>query len=585
MARFSEIWLSELYTKSDIVDVISDYTSLTERGGRYWGLCPFHHEKTPSFSVDREKQLYYCFGCKVGGNVANFIMKMENLTFGEAVELLSRRCGLPMPQMIDDKQYHEVKEKKKQIAQMHKAAARFYHDTLMSPEGAQALAYLKRRGIGEDAVKRFGLGFAPDKWDCVGSLLAQIGYAAPLIGESGLVTAKNDKVFDTFRNRVMYPIINVFGDVIAFGGRVLNDSTPKYLNTRDTVLFNKRRNLYGIDLLRRQRSIKSAVIVEGYMDVVSMYAHGVKAVVASLGTALTKEQAILLKRYTSDVFIAYDGDEAGEIATHKAMDILETEGLSVRVIRFDDGVDPDDFIRKQGITGFAKKVKAAPTAIGYRLEMKKREFILDTEDGREGYAIEAAKIIDGIESPIKRERYAETVAEQTGYSAASILNQINKKKSNENINANYRYNKTEKTAGDGSQSAFLVCALANMRYFADVADEIGVEEFELKSHKNIFSALYDSVKKGIQPTYAELLSHLEDEEDRNEAARLMEIKSAADDPSAFLKDCVRRIRHSQLGKERESLMEALRSASAEDQRKLLARIGEIDKELNRKRFE
>lgn len=585
MARFSDVWLSELYTKSDIVDVISEYTTLTERGGRHWGLCPFHHEKTPSFSVNREKQLYYCFGCKQGGNVANFIMKVENLTFGESAELLARRCGLPMPQMIDDKQYRQIKEKKQQIAAMHKLVARFYYDTLMAPEGKGALDYLKKRGISEDAIKRFGLGYSPDKWDSVTTLLTHNGYSSALISESGLVTTKNDKVFDTFRNRVMYPIINVFGDVIAFGGRVLDDSTPKYLNTKETVLFNKRRNLYGIDLLRRQQSIKSAVIVEGYMDVVSMYAHGVKSVVASLGTALTKEQAILLKRYTSDVFIAYDGDEAGEIATHKAIDILETEGFSVRVIRFDEGRDPDDFIRKFGLTGFAKKVKTAPSAIGYRLEMKMREYLMDTEDGKEGYAIEASKIIARIDSPIKRERYAEVIAERTGYSAASILSQMHKKNINENTNANYRYNKTEKTAADGSQSAFLACAMADVRYFADVANDISAEEFPHKSHKNIFSALYDSVKRGIQPTSAELLSQLEDEEDRNEAVRLMGIKTAAENPLAFLKDCVTKMRVERREGERETLKEALRGAPIDEQRKLLIKIGDIDKELNQIRFE
>ncbi len=582
MARFSDSWLSELYNKTDIVDVVSDYTALTEKGGNYWGLCPFHHEKTPSFSVNREKQLYYCFGCKQGGNAANFIMKTENLTFGESVELLARRCNLSMPQMIDDKQYREVKEKKKLIAEMHKTAARVYHDMLMSAEGAGALAYLKRRGIGEDVVKRFGLGYAPDKWDTITSLLTQSGYSSSIIGESGLITEKNGKLFDTFRNRVMYPIINVFGEVIAFGGRVLDDSTPKYLNTRDTVLFNKRRNLYGIDLLRRQKSIKSAVIVEGYMDVVSMFAGGVKSVVASLGTALTREQAVLLKRYTSDVFIAYDGDEAGEIATQKAMGILEAEGFSVRVIRFNDGMDPDDFIRKYGLNGFAKKVKAAPSALGYRLEMKKRDFLLDTEDGREGYAIEAAKIIAGIDSPIKRERYAEAVAEQTGYSAASILGQMHKRAASENTNSNYRYNKTEKTA-DSPQSAFLACALAQVRYFAEVADEIGVDEFFHKSHKIIFSTLYDSVKRGIQPTYAEVLSQIDDEEDRNEAARLMGMNAAADDPVVYLRDCIVRIRILGLENKRGELMEALRSASSDERRKLLAEIGEIDKELNLKK--
>ncbi len=583
MARFTDVWLSDLYAKNDIVDVISEYTTLNERGDRYWGLCPFHHEKTPSFSVSRDRQLYYCFGCKQGGNVTNFIMKVENFTFGEAVEVLARRAGIPMPQTIDDKQYQQIKEKKQKIAAMHKLAARYYHDTLMSPQGHEALSYLKRRGIGEDVIKRFGLGFVPDKWDTVANLLAENGYAPGLIEESGLVTAKNGKVFDTFRNRVMFPIINVFGDVIAFGGRVMDNSTPKYLNTKDTTLFNKRRNLYGIDLLRRQKNIKSAVIVEGYMDVVSMYAHGVKAIVASLGTALTKEQAVLLKRYTSDVFIAYDGDEAGEIATQKAMDILEAEGFAVRVIRFEEGLDPDDFIRKNGLSGFAKKVKAAPSAIGYRLEIKKREFLLDTADGKEGYAIEASKIISRIESPIRRERYAEIVAKETGYSAASILGQIQKKPVNENINTNYRYNKTEKTAGDGAPSAFLACAMDNVRFFADVADDLNADDFLLLPHKNIFSALYDSVKRGIQPTYAEIISQLDEEEDRGEAARLAGLQTAVDNPLVFLKDCAEAIRIQKRERERQVLIEALRGASVEQKRKLLAEIGEIDKELNQKK--
>lgn len=585
MARFSDVWLSDLYAKSDIVDVVSSYTTLSERGGRYWGLCPFHNEKTPSFSVSRDKQLYYCFGCKQGGNVSNFIMKTENLSFGEAVELLARRAGLPMPQMLDDKKFHEIKEKKQTIASMHKIAARHYRDVLFSPQGKEALDYLKRRGIGEEAVLRFGIGYAPDRWEDVGTLLAENGFSQSLINESGLVTVKDGKAFDAFRNRVMFPIINVFGDVIAFGGRVLGDANPKYLNTRETLLFNKRRNLYGIDLLRKQRAAKSAVIVEGYMDVVSMFAHGVKAVVASLGTALTKEQAVLLKRYVEDVFVAYDGDEAGEIATQKALGILEAEGHSVRVIRFEQGQDPDDFIRKQGLRGFAAKVKAAPTAIGYRLHVAEQGFDMSSEDGREGYAIEAAKILAGIESPISRERYAEAVAKKTGYTAASILGQMEKNPAAENTNTNNRYNSTGKSAQSDVEGAFLAYAMANMRYFAEVADDLCAADFSLIPHKNIFSALYDSVKRGIQPTYAELLSELEGEEDRNEAVRLSEIGFVAEEPVAYLKDCIRRIRTRKKEQERQVLFKELHGATGENMRKLLAEIGEIDKELSRSKLE
>ncbi len=579
MARFDDVWLSELYAKNDIVDVISSYTTLTERGGRYWGLCPFHNEKTPSFSVNRDRQLYYCFGCKQGGNVANFIMKADSLMFGEAVEVLARRVGMTVPQAVDDKQYRQIKEKKHKLAEMHKIAARYYFDTLHAPAGVRALDYLKRRGIGEDIIRRFGLGFAPDSWDNVARLLADNGYPSELISESGLVTVKNGKSFDTFRSRVMFPIINVFGEVIAFGGRVIGDGEPKYMNTRDTLLFNKRRNLYGVDLLRRQRNIKSAVIVEGYMDVVSLHAHGVKAAVASLGTALTREQAVLIKRYTENVFLAYDGDEAGEIATHKALSILEGEGLAVRVIRFEAGMDPDDFIRKSGLQGFHKKVKAALSPDSYRLEIRKRDFDITSEDGKEGYAIAASQIITRIESPIRRERFAEQVSQETGYSTASILGQMERLESKKNTNANNRYNNTGKSAQDDAEGIFLAYAMAHCLLLNDLGGRLSPEYFEQKTHKNIFSALYNNAKKGIQPTYAELLSELEEEETRSEAARLAGMQTVAEDPLAYMQDCLNGIRVRQLEKRRQQLRDELRAAEGDKKRTLLAEIGKLDKEL------
>jgi DNA primase len=579
VARFDDAWLSELYAKNDIVDVISSYTTLTERGGRYWGLCPFHHEKTPSFSVSRDRQLYYCFGCKQGGNVANFIMKADSLTFGEAVEALARRVGVAVPQAVEDKEYREIKEKKKKIADMHRLAARFYFDTLHAPAGARAMEYLKRRGIGEEDIRRFGLGFAPDNWDSVARLLEQNGYPQALIGESGLVSVKNGKSFDTFRSRVMFPIINVFGEVIAFGGRVIGEGEPKYLNTRDTLLFNKRRNLYGIDNLRKQRNIKSAVIVEGYMDVVSLCAHGVKAAVASLGTALTREQAVLLKRYTENVYLSYDGDEAGEIATKKALGILEAEGLNIRVIRYEDNMDPDDFIRKFGLKGFAAKVKAALSPDSYRLEVAKKSFDLLTEDGREGYAQEASKIIERIESPIRRERYAEQVSGETGYSITSILGQTQRLETEKNTNTNNRYNNIEKSVNDDAEGTFLAYAMAYPLLLSDLGSSLNPELFEHMTHKIIFSALYDNAKRGIQPTYAELLSELEGEDVRSEAARLAGLMTVAEDPLAFMKDCLANMRAAGLEKRRTALKDELRQAQGEQKRQLLAEIGELNKEL------
>ena len=579
MARFTDDWLSELYSKNDIVDVVSEYTTLNERGGRHWGLCPFHNEKTPSFSVSRDKQLYYCFGCKQGGNVTNFIMKTENLTFPEAVERLAKRVNMPMQQVMENEQYKKVTQKKKTIAAMNRTAALSYYNILHSEKGRKALEYLKKRGIDEKIIKRFGLGFAPDEWNTVTDLLRKEGFKDEDIKDSGLVSVKNGSMYDVFRGRVMFPIINTFGDVIAFGGRVLGDEVPKYLNTRETAAFNKRRNLYGLDHVRKLKDIKGVVIVEGYMDVVSLSAHGVKAVVASLGTALTRQQAVLIKRYTGNVFIAYDGDEAGRLATMKALDILEAEGLSVRVLVFDEGLDPDDFIRKNELAGFAKKVKNSLSSVAYRLETKKKDFNLETQDGREGYAIEAAKIIAKLDSPIKQERYVNIVASQTGFSEKAIEQQIGAKIQTRTQNDISR--KSDKTSGD-IEDVFLAYAMANPQHILGVAHQIHKDDFETDGHKKIFSVLMDYVKRGIQPTYAEIVSELESEEIASEAARLAEKQTVAADPAGFMNDCAAKLKKHVLETKRQRLKEELKNASGDEMKKLLAEISGLDKELSDK---
>ncbi len=579
MAHFTDDWLSELYSKNDIVDVVSEYTTLNERGGNYWGLCPFHNEKTPSFSVNREKQLYYCFGCKQGGNVTNFLMKTENITFPEAVERLAKRVNMPMQQVLENEQYKKVTQKKKTIAAMNRTAALAFYNILHSDKGRKALEYLKKRGIDEKVIKRFGLGFALDEWNTITDLLRKEGFKDEDIKDSGLVSVKNGSMYDVFRGRVMFPIINTFGDVIAFGGRFLGDEVPKYLNTRETVAFNKRRNLYGLDHVRKLKGIKGVVIVEGYMDVVSLSAHGVKAVVASLGTALTRQQAVLIKRYTNNVFIAYDGDEAGRVATMKALDILEAEGLSVRVLVFDEGLDPDDFIRKNELAGFAKKVKNSLSATAYRLETKKKQFNLETQDGRESYAIEAAKIIAKLDSPIKQERYISIVASQTDFSEKAIEQQIGRKAEQKTQGSTVRTG--DKKSSD-IESVFLAYAMANPQHLPGIAHIIHQDDFETAEHKKIFSVLMDYVKRGIQPTYAEIVSELESEEIASEAARLAEKQTVASDPAGFLSDCAARLKKHVLETKRRQLKEELKSASGDKMKKLLAEISGLDKELSDK---
>jgi DNA primase len=303
----------------------------------------------------------------------------------------------------------------------------------------------------------------------------------------------------------------------------------------------------------------------------------------STSTTLTKEQAQLLKKYTTDVYVSYDGDEAGEIATMKAIDILGAQGFKVKVIRYEQEKDPDEFIKAKGLQGFAKKVSGAPDAIAYKLDVKKSEFDISTDDGKEQYAIAASKIIEGIESPIIKERYVKRVVGETGYSPDSILGQIQKKELSENTNDNKRYNSIENN-GDSAESTFLAYLLSNSRYVLDISDEIHPEELTEGSHKNIFSALYDSVKRGIQPTYAELISELENEEDRNEAARLASMQIVADDPIELLRDCIFKIRTRRLIESRQELVNKLKGATGEEMRKLLADISELDKELNQRRY-
>ncbi len=584
MTRFTEGWLYELYAKNDIVDVISGYTTLNERAGRYWGLCPFHHEKTPSFSVNRDKQLYYCFGCKQGGNVANFIMKIENVSFSEAVELLAKRANMEMPEKIDDKEYFDLKQKRQRILEINKTAARFYFDTLNSPEGTAGREYLKKRGIEDNIIKRFGLGYAPDAWSGIFDLLKGKGFSESIIRDSGLVSVKDNKPFDTFRNRVMFPIFSPLGEVIAFGGRVIGEGAPKYLNSRETAVFSKRKNLYGINLIRKMSNLKGVVLVEGYMDVVSLCANGVKAAVASLGTALTKEQAQLLKKYTSDIYVAYDGDEAGEIATMKAIEILYGQGLKVKVIRFENNKDPDEFIKSEGLKGFALKVKDAPDSISYKLDVKKKEFDLSTDDGKEQYAIAASKIIENIESPIAKERYVNRIALETGFSSDSIAGQIQKKEDPKNTNDNKRYNIIEND-DDSAECAFLAYLINDTRYVADVAGEVDKDDFSMDSHKNIFSALYDSEKRGIQPTYAELISELENEDDRSEAVRLSNMQVEADEPLVYLKDCIEKMKAGKLTRLRAELLKSLRIAEGDERRSLLAQISELDRKSGKSKLQ
>ena len=331
-------FIDELVARSDIVDVVSDYVNLAPKGGSYWGLCPFHGEKTASFHVLPDRQLYHCFGCGKGGGVVSFVMELENLPYLDALRLLAKRAGMEFPEGDLDE---SGRRRRARLLQLNKEAARYFHSQLHSPAGREGLEYLRGRGLSKGIMTRFGLGFAPESWDSLTKAMTDKGFAKGDLLDAGLaVSGKKGGVYDRFRNRVMFPIIDLRGDVIGFGGRVLGDGTPKYLNSPDTPVFNKSRNLFALNLAKTTK-LGRIVLTEGYMDTISLYQAGFDCAVASLGTALTADHAKLLSRFTKEVVICYDADAAGVQAANRAIPMLEKTGLKVRVLRVNGAKDPD----------------------------------------------------------------------------------------------------------------------------------------------------------------------------------------------------------------------------------------------------
>lgn len=417
---FPDAWLDELLAKNDIVSVVSSYVELRPKGRRLWGLCPLHGEKTPSFSVSPDKQMFYCFGCHAGGTVIQFIMQMERMSFVEAVKLLANRAGMELPENADDTAMQRERAYKERLYAACKAAARFYMETLLGPDGAPGRAYLAGRGLTSESVKRFGIGYAPAAWDALKTHLLAAGFAQQELLDAGLLVHNTEKnsVYDAYRNRVIFPIIGAAGRVLGFGARVLNGDKPKYINTGDTPIYNKRNNLYGL-YLQKGRRCADLVMVEGYTDVIGLFEAGITNAVASLGTALTVQQARLLKRYTQLVYIAYDGDAAGQNATIRGLDILSHEGIDVRVIVFPDAQDPDEFIRTHGREAFDALKDHALSLNAFKLESMARGYRLTDENDRERYAKEACRFIASLQ-PVEQGRYYAQLAKKTGYPVEAL---------------------------------------------------------------------------------------------------------------------------------------------------------------------
>lgn len=416
--------IDEVKSRCDIVSVISDYIQLKQSGSNYSGLCPFHSEKTGSFHVNQNKQIYKCFGCGEGGDVINFVMKMENLDFMDACRLLAEKNGIEFKTNLSEADKIKI-EKIKKFQDIHLQAARFYFANL-SKQQNPGYQYLKKRGLSDRIIKKFGLGYSLYSWNSLLDYLLSLGYEKKDLVDSGLITHKEDgdKYYDRFRNRVMFPIFDYRGNVIGFGGRVLDDSLPKYLNSPDSLLFNKRYNLYGLNFAKKSINNESIILVEGYMDLISLYEHGIENVVATLGTALTNEQGKLIKKYASTAIISYDSDDAGIKATLRAIDILKGQNINIKILNLRDCKDPDDFIKKYKKEGFLKAIEDALPYVKFQINILKRKFDFNKDEHIIKFAKEAAKLIKGLSSPVEKDYYIKYVSKEFNISLDAMKEEV-----------------------------------------------------------------------------------------------------------------------------------------------------------------
>ncbi len=436
-------FLDELNGRLNIVDVVSSYLPLTKKGANYWGLCPFHHEKTPSFSVNESKQIFHCFGCGKGGGAARFVMEMENLSFPDAVRKLSEQVGLQMPESSSDD--GKWRERRKRVLELNKEAARYYRSMLTDPKGAAVAAYIReKRRISPKFSARFGLGAAPEGWDNLISAMREKGYDKADLIDAGLAVAgKNGGVYDKYRNRLMLPVIDVRGDVIGFTSRVMDDSTPKYLNTPETSIFKKRSILYGLNYAKNTKR-PNFILVEGNIDVITLHQAGFDNTIATMGTALTEEHIRLLERYTKELVLCYDNDAAGEDATQRAIALLKNSEVGVKVLRLPrkqmpDGTmgkqDADDYIKNVGPQAFEDLMNQSSNSAEYRLSVVQANFDLSRDDQRTQYLLAAAEVVAGLPSPVERDIYAGRCAEKARASKDAMLQEVERLRKKRNWKA------------------------------------------------------------------------------------------------------------------------------------------------------
>ncbi len=575
--RFPQAWLDELRERSDIVQVVSRYVHLTPKGGRYWGLCQFHGEKTASFTVNPQRQMYYCFGCHAGGSAINFVMEMEHLEFKDAVKLLAEQAHMEIPEMIGGREDAVSRSQKERIYEANKACARFFHSQLWLPENAQVLSYLYDRGLDDAIIRTFGLGSTPRFSDGATKALREQGFSDDELVLAGISVRRDGKVYDMFRQRAIFPIIDAQGRVLGFGGRALGDAKPKYLNTGDTPVFNKRLGVFAANLLKKQRGLKRVILVEGYMDVIALTQAGLPGVCATLGTALTIEQARMLKRYAPEIWVSYDGDKAGQHAILRALDIFDEENVKARVLDFPGGMDPDEYIREYGLQGMESLTPMDATS--YRMKQEMENHDLSTQEGRTAYAIACAKYLAKVKEPVELENYVKALMLSTGFARDVLLAQIGRTELIEKSQrATYRHAARpleEKNEGVDTQTAEaekqLLVLLAEGRIEPGT---VAVEDFMTEERRVLAGKLIDGMTPGA------ILEEIADEGERARAARLLQKDSGVgeEEQLRMVGDCLRVLHKKRIEDKIAALQKELATLRGEDKRKTLLKIQELTKE-------
>lgn len=523
--RYSEELIEEVRSRNDIVDVISEYVKLKKSGSNYFGLCPFHNEKSGSFSVSPSKQMYYCFGCGAGGNVITFIMEYENYTFMEAVRMLAERAGIELPQMEETPEERKSRDIRSQLLEINKLAAVYYFHQLRGQNGSTAMNYLKKRELGDETIQRFGLGYSSMYSDDLYRYIKSKGYKDDILKESGLFTYGDGKVTDKFWNRVMFPIMDMNNRVIGFGGRVMGDGKPKYLNSPETKLFDKSRNLYGLNIARTSRK-PNIIICEGYMDVISLHQAGFNQAVASLGTALTSGQASLMKRYTDQVLITYDSDGAGVKAALRAIPILKEAGLTTKVINMKPYKDPDEFIKGLGAEAFQERIDKAQNSFMYEISAMEQNYDLTDPDSKTRFFNEVAGRIVGFEEELERNNYIEAVADKYMVSMdalkAMVGNYGNRVGIVKDRPDSRRTSSSHKEKEDGisqAQKILLTWLVQDMSLYPKVAAYLSPDDFIEEPFHEVAVRLYEQLDNGqINP--AAIISTFDDGETQKKVASI-----------------------------------------------------------------